>query len=105
MLFMVLYNSLYNKTEFREENKLMLFSSFGTPSSFSQREALAACVEAIKAHDVKLWLWDYRYAGVVRLTDQAWMIKGWCPLFMPLTLQLEKMAKVGDLGVFGCSCP
>ncbi|WP_162055935.1 hypothetical protein [Pontibacter pamirensis] len=97
---MLFYKSKYTEIHYHEEDKLVETVWLGFASSSDYRQSLAAYVEVIRAQEVERWLGDYREARVVRLADQAWAVKEWAPVFMPLASNLKKMAKVNAKDLF-----
>ncbi|WP_299702071.1 hypothetical protein [uncultured Pontibacter sp.] len=68
--------------------------------SKAYREGLEQYLNAVRQHDVKLWLGDYRLGKVIRMEDQQWAAKEWFPKFLPLASGIEKMARVQSEDVF-----
>jgi hypothetical protein len=91
---MLIYKSDCTEIYYYPNEKMIETRWLGFATSREYRKALGAYLDAIKKYEVKRWLGDYRQARVVRLKDQAWVAAEWAPLFMPLAVSIEKMAKV-----------
>ena len=83
-----------------KENKLVETVWFNFAAGDEYRAGMAAYINAISENDVKRWLGDYRKARLVNAEDEKWTSEVWAPLFMPLTIKLEKFGRVSSRDIF-----
>ncbi len=97
---MVFYASDYLEIYYYPEYQLIETRWLAYAPSKAYREGLEQYLNAVRQHDVKLWLGDYRLGKVIRMEDQQWAAKEWFPKFLPLASGIEKMARVQSEDVF-----
>lgn len=97
---MLFYKSEFVEIYYYPEHKMLETRWLDFAPSSGYRDGLEHYLEAANAHDIKLWLGDYRLARVVRMDDQEWAAKEWFPRFIPNATGIEKMARVHSEDVF-----
>jgi hypothetical protein len=96
---MIIYKSDCITITYHEADKLIEATWHTYAASEDYRAALLQYVEALKNHEVRRWIGDYRQARVVRVADQDWTTQEWGALFFPHCLKLEKMSRVKSTDV------